>query len=55
MSQRVVCPHCSESTYVDIKMTVTRTSKAVGSLKEGFAKSATCSSCGEKFSCKTEW
>ncbi|WP_195893109.1 hypothetical protein [Halopiger djelfimassiliensis] len=55
MSQRVVCPHCSERTSVDIDMTVTRTSERVGSLAEGFAKSATCSSCGEDFSCKTEW
>ncbi|WP_202911834.1 hypothetical protein [Natrialba swarupiae] len=55
MSQRVICPHCSESVDVDIDMTVTGTSKAVGSLKDGFARSASCSSCGETFSCKTTW
>ncbi len=55
MSQRVVCPHCSEKTTVDIEMKVLKTSEYVGSLTKGYSRSATCAKCKEDFSCKTEW
>ncbi|AEH35507.1 MULTISPECIES: hypothetical protein [Halopiger] len=52
MSQRVVCPHCSEKTFVDINRKVQRTKTEVGTLNDGYDRSGTCSKCGEKFACK---
>ncbi|WP_049926854.1 hypothetical protein [Halopiger goleimassiliensis] len=54
MAQKVVCPHCSDRVYVDIDFKVLRTRKKVGSLTDGFDRSAQCPDCGEKFACKIE-
>ena len=54
MSQKVVCPHCSEQVYVEIDRTVLRTRKKIGSLTDGYDRSAVCPDCDEKFACKID-
>ena len=54
MSQHVICPHCDEKISVDIDRKVLRTRDKIGSLTDGYDRSATCSDCGEKFACKIE-
>ncbi|APW98256.1 hypothetical protein CHINAEXTREME_10840 [Halobiforma lacisalsi AJ5] len=52
MSQRVICPHCSEKVSVEIDRKVLRTREKIGSINDGFDRSAVCSECEEKFACK---
>ncbi|ADD03907.1 uncharacterized protein Nmag_0316 [Natrialba magadii ATCC 43099] len=54
MSQRVICPHCSTKTAVEITRTVLRTRERTGSLRDGYDRSATCDECEETFACKVE-
>ncbi|OVE83159.1 hypothetical protein [Natronolimnobius baerhuensis] len=52
MTQRVICPHCSEKIPVDIKRKVLQTRTKPGTLRDDFDRSAVCSKCDEKFACK---
>lgn len=54
MTEKAVCPHCSEHIDVDVDWKILQTRKKPPTLTDDFDKGATCSECGEKFACKLD-
>ncbi|AFZ73693.1 hypothetical protein [Natronobacterium gregoryi] len=54
MKQKVICPHCSEKVSIDVDRKVLRTRGRIGSVNDGYDRSAVCPDCDEKFACKVE-